>query len=135
MGHTVNRLLRLRVPRSVRLAAVLTAALAAGCSDDEPLSLLEGRDADIRADVEVAGDSRPALVPPLSSELAFELTVPANPRLSFSFALASPRRAPRARVDFRVRVVSDEIPVTVFRRTLTGEIGEFDALIAGQGKS
>ena len=71
-----------------------------------------------RARVQIADDARQAITPAFPAELAFNVDVPIQPTLKFSIALTTNKRAERARVNFLVRVVSEDVSVTVFRRTL-----------------
>ena len=71
-----------------------------------------------RARIEIAGDTRQAITPAFPAELTVDVDVPNNPKLKFSITVTTAKHADRARVDFRVRVVSEDVSVTVFRRTL-----------------
>ena len=69
-----------------------------------------------RARIQIADDARQAITPAFPAELTFNVDVPIQPTLRFSIALTTAKRAERARVNFRVRVVSEDVSVTVFRR-------------------
>ena len=101
-----------------RSAAFAILAVIGGCVGPERISLLERSDAE---DVELLGDLRKSLAPAFPAELDFAVDVPPNPKLTFSVAVATQKRVERGRVDFRVRVVSEGFPVTVFRKSLRVE--------------
>ena len=103
--------------RTGALLVFVMTSVFAGCGRDPSISLVELVEMD-RALIEIAGDTRQAITPAFPAELSFDVDVPNNPTLKFSIALTTAKRAERARVDFRVRVVSEDVSVTVFRRTL-----------------
>ena len=110
LGQRQNCRLALRV-------ALLISLVAIGCGNDPSVSLVELVEMD-RARIQIADDGRQAITPAFPAELAFNVDVPIQPTLKFSIALTTNKRAERARVNFLVRVVSEDVSVTVFRRTL-----------------
>jgi arylsulfatase A-like enzyme len=108
-----------------RLAASVLAGIGAtiaatGCANDgtvTPMALARSES----VPVEIAGDSRLSLTPAFPATLSYDVDVPESPQLALSIALTTRQRAARARVGFRVRVVEDGFPVTVFERSLRVE--------------
>ncbi len=68
--------------------------------------------------VVLGGETQRAILSPLSTEVAFPVELPLDPELSFSPALLTERRVPRARVEFRVGVSFEGQGVEVYRREL-----------------
>ncbi len=86
------------------------------------------------------GESRRSIAAPIPSEVSFPVELPRNAELSFSAALLTERRVPRARVDFRVELSADGRDVEVYRREVrAGEENQWlDARVnlgAWSGKS
>ncbi|HSF18585.1 MAG TPA: sulfatase [Vicinamibacteria bacterium] len=68
--------------------------------------------------LELDGARLPSLVIDFPGRVDFDVTLPAHPELTFSYAVESGSRAPRARVEFAVSVIHDRFAVPLFRRTL-----------------
>lgn len=69
-------------------------------------------------EVELAGTKKPALTPPFPARLELDVELPDHPFFTFSIGVNTPRRTPRARVDFTVRVVSEGHTIAVFHEPL-----------------
>jgi arylsulfatase A-like enzyme len=100
---------------TVVMACAVLAPFWASCrSEIELVDLAAAPKASER--IALGGDSKRAIVSPLSTELAFPVALPGDAELSFSPAMLTERRVARARVDFRVAVSSDGSDVEVYRR-------------------
>jgi arylsulfatase A-like enzyme len=76
--------------------------------------------------VALSGETKSAILSPLSSKISLPLELPRDAELSFSAALLTQRRVPRARVAFRVAVTSEGRELEVYRREMrAGDANEW----------
>ncbi len=68
--------------------------------------------------VVLRGEAKRAILSPLTTEMTFPVALPLDPELSFSPALLTERRVPRARVEFLVVVSFEGRDFEVYRREL-----------------
>ncbi len=91
---------------------VFFACLLSASSCEREIELVESS----AESVVLHGESRRSIAARIPSELSFPVELPRNAELSFSAALLTERRVPRARVDFRVELSADGRDVEVYRR-------------------
>jgi arylsulfatase A-like enzyme len=97
---------------------VFACALSATSCQSE-IELVEHAAEDRKSEqIVLGGETKRAVLSPLSAEIAFRLELPQDSELSFSPALLTTRRVARARVDFRVGVSSEGRDIEVYRREL-----------------